>query len=370
MKRLYSLFISICISGVLFAGNIVSNGDFELTSKTTETFWYSAGLGHKFTIEEINPLSGKRSGKSTIEVLASGLTKQSLYTYIMLPKEAVYKVSISLSSTTDLLTGVQAVINRSYGDFGWMANSPIVSIEANIPKTIDFEITTPKENTGLCKLSLYFGKLPVGHSILIDNVSITEKNPVIDKNLCNGDFESKSGNVIYTFTDYISNGIEKGVTHNKAQCELYCGWSFLKYNDTSADISIQIDSSASKITQKKSLKVMSINTPTTMSDDYILAWVLGGVKNQNYIVSFKAKSSINVSIDLLLQCWTLRKDQNSVYIPEQSIKLTPKVQLYTFTTETPFNNPDGRLVLKFLLGKLPKGVSVWFDDFFISTKES
>jgi len=75
---------------------------------------------------------------------------------------------------------------------------------------------------------------------------------------------------------------------------------------------------------------------------------------------------------MLISVFRISKNACRMCCPilEENTTLYFRHYLYTFTTETPFNNPDGRLVLKFLLGKLPKGVSVWFDDFFISTKES
>ena len=353
--------------------NFANNGDFELSSTTSNSTWFAYGTTHTYSIETVSPISGLYSGKSTIGTVATALTYQSLYVFTTLPKGATYTVSMKVKSSVDFTTaaggGVQAFLTRSFGDGGTIGTSAITSLTANTVQTITFDVTPFLDAgdggnvSGVCKLGLYFGKLPVGATILIDDVSVVEKDNLTNLNLCNGDFESVSGNLILAPTGSTYNGISSGGT-TKAQTELYDGWSSLRkgtsaagpYPYTTADIRVLMDY-VTPISGLNSILITSTGTPTTVSTDTRFLWMFAGLYSQNYIVTFKAKASVatnTVGVQLGYSTYT--------GFSEKVLNLTTDVQTFSFSTTSAYNGTGGLNSLQFNFGKLPNGVSVWIDD--------
>ena len=353
------------------ATNFISNGNFEASSATASSHWAATGSNHTYAIETTSPITGTYSAKVTIGTAAASVSSQGLFTYVTLPKVATYTVTFTVKSSVDFTAsgsmGVQGALVQSYGGFTWLGNSTLNSLTANTPKTITYDVTTTSTNTGMCKLVVYYGGLATGANILIDNVTVTEKTgtSLTNTNLCNGDFETVSGSGIYNPTNYTYNGLTTG-TPTKAQSELYYGWSLVKLTASTAAMTAAIDNTT-PLTGTNSMKLTSTGTATATTTDLQFDWVFGGIKDANYTVSFKAKTDAagGYNLRVALQSWG-----GNNYINEQTCALTTTAQTFTLTSTATFAYSDGRNIMKFLLGTLPNGVSVWLDDIVIAVKQT
>lgn len=377
MKRIIIFLFNILVVCIIAnATNFVSNGDFEASSSTGSSYWNTAGSNHTYSIETTSPIAGLYSAKATIGTAASSASSQGLYTYVTLPKAATYTVTFTVKSSVDFTAtasvGVQGALVQSYGNFTWLGNSTLNSLTANISKTISYDVTTTTTTTGLCKLAVYYGGLAANATILIDNVTVTEKTgtSLTNTNLCNGDFETVSGTGLYNPSGYTYNGLTSGGL-TKSDSEKYYGWSLLRKGIdastyTSADMTAAIDNTA-PLSGSNSMKLTSTGTATAVTTDLQFDWVFGGIKDANYTVSFKAKTDAagGYNLRVALQSWG-----GNYYINEQTCALTTSVQTFTLTSTATFAYSDGRNILRFLLGTLPGGVSVWLDDIVIAVKQT
>ena len=373
MKKILTLILMLLSSFTLGvnATNFVSNGNFEASSATTSSYWAATGSNHTYAIETTSPIAGNYSAKATIGTAVASASSQGLYTYVTLPKAAAYTITFTVKSSVDFTVsgsmGVQGALVQSYGGFTWLGNSTLNSLTANTPKTITFDVTTTTTNTGLCKLAVYYGGLATGATILIDNVTVTDKSgtSLTNTNLCNGDFETLSGSGIYNPSNYTYNGLTTG-TPNKAQSELYYGWSLVKLTASTAAMTAAIDNTI-PLSGANSMKITSTGTASVTTTDLQFDWVFGGIKDANYTVSFKAKTDAagGYNLRVALQSWG-----GNYYINEQTCALTTANQTFTLTSTATFAYSDGRNILKFLLGTLPIGVSVWLDDIVIAVKQT
>jgi sialate O-acetylesterase len=168
---------------------------------------------------------------------------------------------------------------------------------------------------------------------------------------------------MYTPGGYSYNFRTSG-TSTAAENQYYTGWTKLKLTSVTDTAAITFDAGADKISGSKSLKYTMVANGTAhnnLSTDQQLAWVLAGVKDKVYTISFKAKSSVATSIGVALTNWGVTN-----YLPEQSVFVTTTAQTFTYTSTTPINQADNRAIFSFRMGKLPAGVSVWFDDVVIT----
>ena len=377
MKKLFTTILCVIVFiQVAKATNFVSNGDFEASTAIGSSYWATNGSNHTFSIETSAPISGAYSAKATIGTVAASSTLQGLYTMVTLPKAATYTVTFTVKSSVDFTQngtiGVIGQVVQSYGAYGSFGVSTFNSLTANIPKTITYDVTTTTTNTGMCKLAVYYGGLAAGATILIDNVTVTEKTgtSLTNTNLCNGDFETVSGTGLFTTTGYTYNGLTSG-TPTKAQCELYYGWSLLRKGIdvatyTTANMTAAIDNTT-PLSGTNSMKLTSTGTATAITSDLQFDWIFGGLKDANYTVSFKAKTDAvgGYNLRVALLPWG-----GGNLISEQTCALTTTAQTFTLTSTAVFAASDGRNILKFLLGTLPNGVSVWLDDIVIAVKQT
>jgi len=370
-KILTSIFFLLSFLIGVNATNFVSNGDFEASSAIANSYWTTTGSNHTYSIETSSPIAGSYSAKATINTAAAGYASQGLFTYVTLPKAATYTVTFTVKSSVDFTQngtiGVEGILSQSYGGFTYIGTSSLNSLVANTAKTISFDVTTTTANTGLCKLGVYYGGLATNATILIDNVTVTEKTgtSLTNTNLCNGDFETVSGNGIYNPANYTYNGLTSG-TPNAAQTQLYYGWSLDKLTSSTASMTAAIDNTT-PLSGTNSMKLTSNGTATATTTDLQFDWVFGGIKDANYTVSFKAKTDAagGYNLRVALQSWG-----GNYYINEQTCALTTTTQTFTLTSTATFAYSDGRNILRFLLGTLPNGVSVWLDDIVIAVKQT
>ena len=78
MRKLYTLFTTLIVSGFLFAGNIVSNGDFELGTATATSWWTTSGT-QTYSIDNTSPISGLNSAKVVTGTAGTSITSQGVY---------------------------------------------------------------------------------------------------------------------------------------------------------------------------------------------------------------------------------------------------------------------------------------------------
>jgi len=358
MRKLYTLFTTLIISGFLFAGNIISNGDFELGTATATSWWTASGT-QTYSIDNVTPISGLNSAKIVTGATGTSITSQGLYQMLILPKAATFTVTFKAKASVGC--AIQGLLVQSFSNFGWLASSPMFNLTTNT-QTFSYDISTTAL-TGLCKFAFYYGNVPTGTTIWFDEITVIEKNPLTNTNLCNGDFETLMNNAIYTPGGYSYNFRTSG-TSTAAENQYYAGWTKLKLTSVTDTAAIIFDSGADKISGTKSLKYTMVSNGAThnnLSTDQQLAWLFAGVKDKNYTVSFTAKSSMATSIGVGMTNWGVTN-----YLPEQTILLNTTAQTYSFTTSTLINQSDNRVIFSFRMGKLPAGVSVWIDDVVIT----
>jgi sialate O-acetylesterase len=358
MKKAYSIFTFLFITGFLVAGNIVSNGDFELGTSTATGWWTTSGT-QTYTIDNTYPISGLNSAKVVTGTAGTSITSQGLYQALILPKAATYTVTFKAKASASC--AIQGILVQSFSNFGWLASSSLFNVTTNA-QTFTYDITTTAL-TGLCKFAFYYGNLATGTSIWLDDITVVEKNPLTNTNLCNGDFEALMNNAMYTPGGYSYNFRASG-TSTAAENQYYAGWTKLKLTSVTDTAAITFDAGADKISGSKSLKYTMVANGTAhnnLSTDQQLAWVFAGVKDKVYTISFKAKSSVATSIGVALTNWGVTN-----YLPEQSVFVTTTAQTFTYTSTTPINQADNRTIFSFRMGKLPAGVSVWIDDVVIT----
>jgi len=360
-KILYLIAIALFIGSIIvnaFAGNIVSNGDFELGTATATGWWTTSGT-QTYSIDNTSPISGLNSAKIVTGTAGTSITSQGLYQALILPKAATYTVTFKAKASANC--SVQGILVQSFSNFGWLASSPLFNVTSTA-QTFTYDITTTSL-TGLCKFAFYYGNVVTGTSIWLDDITVVEKNPLTNTNLCNGDFESLMNNAMYTPGGYIYNFRTSG-TSTAAENQYYAGWTKLKVTSVTDTAAIIFDSGSEKISGSKSLKYTMVSNGAThnnFSPDQQLAWLFAGVKDKNYTVSFTAKSSVPTSIGVGMTNWGVTN-----YLPEQNVLLTNTAQTFSFTTSTLINQSDNRVIFSFRMGKLPAGVSVWIDDVVIT----
>lgn len=358
MRKLYTLFTTLIVSGVLAAGNIVSNGDFELGTSTATGWWMTTGT-QTYSIDNVSPLSGSNSAKIVTGTTGTSITSQGLYQSLILPKNSAYTVTFKAKASAPC--AIQGILVQSFSNFGWLANSPLINVTTNT-QTFSYDISTTSL-TGLCKFAFYYGNAPTGTTIWLDDITVVEKNPLTNTNLCNGDFEALMNNAMYTPGSFSYNFRSSG-TSTAAENQYYAGWTKLKVNTVTDTAAVIFDAGADKISGSKSLKYTMVANGTAhnnLSTDQQFAWLFAGVKDKIYTVSFKAKSSVATTVGVAITNWGVTN-----YLPEQSLFITPEVQTFTYTTTTPVNQSDNRTIFSFRMGKLPAGVSVWVDDVIIT----
>ena len=358
MKKAYSIFTLLFISVILVAGNIVSNGNFELGTSMATGWWNTSGT-QTYTIDNTTPISGLNSAKVVTGTAGTSITSQGLYQALILPKAATYTVTFKAKASAPC--AIQGILVQSFSNFGWLASSSLFNVTTNA-QTFTYDITTTAL-TGLCKFAFYYGNVATGTTIWLDDITVVEKNPLTNTNLCNGDFEALMNNAMYTPGGYSYNFRASG-TSTAVENQYYAGWTKLKLTSVTDTAAIIFDAGADKISGSKSLKYTMVANGTAhnnLSTDQQLAWVFAGVKDKVYTISFKAKSSVATSIGVALTNWGVTN-----YLPEQSVFVTTTAQTFTYTTTTPINQADNRTIFSFRMGKLPAGVSVWFDDVVIT----
>ncbi|MEI7505026.1 MAG: hypothetical protein WCJ61_17265, partial [Paludibacter sp.] len=342
-----------------YRGAVLSNGTFELgtDASTNVSWWQKTGTAANFTytIDNTSQITGSNSAK--LSVTTTGLATQcALFQYLTLPKPSIYTVSFKAKASTACT--IQAALVQSYQPFGWISGGSASFNLTTSTQTFSYDITTTS-TTGLCKFAFYFGDVLT--DIYLDDITIVEKTPLTNANMCNGDFEATINNAIYAPTNYTYNGISSGTPDATAN-SLYYGWSLDKLTASTAAMTATTETGVDKITGSQSVKLTSTGTATATSTDLQFAYVFAGVKDKQYNVYFKAKASAATTMGVMLQAWSYSASPSITYLSEQTVNLTTSVQTFGFTTTNPFLQPDGRNILQFLLGKLPNGVSVWIDD--------
>jgi sialate O-acetylesterase len=358
MRKLYTLFTTLIVSGFLFAGNIVSNGDFELGTATATSWWTTSGT-QTYSIDNTSPISGLNSAKVVTGTAGTSITSQGVYQALILPKAATYTVTFKAKASINC--SVQGILVQSFSNFGWVANSPLFNVTTST-QTFSYDITTTTL-TGLCKFAFYYGNVTTGTSIWLDDITVVEKNPLTNTNLCNGDFELLMNNAMYTPGNYSYNFRTSG-TSTAAENQYYAGWTKFKLTSVTDTAGIIFDNSSEKISGTKSLKYTMVSNGAShnnLSTDQQLGWLFAGVKDKNYTVSFTAKSSVATSIGVGMTNWGVTN-----YLPELTVLLNTTIQAFSFTTSTLINQSDNRTIFSFRMGKLPAGVSVWIDDVIIT----
>jgi sialate O-acetylesterase len=358
MKKLYSIFIILFVTGFLSAGNIVSNGDFELGT-TTATCWWTASGTQTFSIDNTSPISGINSAKVITGTAGTSITSQGLYHMLILPKAATYTVSFKAKASAGC--AIQSLLVQSFSNFGWLASSPMFNLTTTA-QTFSYDITTTSL-TALCKFAFYYGNVTAGTAIWLDDITVVEKSPLSNTNLCNGDFEALMNNAMYNSGGYYYNFRISG-TSTANENQYYAGWTKLKLTSVTDTAAIIFDSGSDKISGTKSLKYTMVSNGTShnnLSTDQQLSWVFAGVKDKSYTVSFTAKSSVPTTIGVAITNWGVTN-----YLTEQNVLLNTTAQTFTYTTTTAINQADNRTIFSFRMGKLPAGVSVWIDDVIIT----
>ncbi|MCX6309446.1 MAG: Ig-like domain-containing protein, partial [Bacteroidia bacterium] len=354
MRKLSAFFLFLFTTSLLSAGNIVSNGDFELGTATATGWWTSYGT-QTYSIDNVAPISGLNSAKIVTGTAGTSITSQGLYQGMILPKGASYTVTFKAKASVNCT--IQGILVQSFSNFGWLASSPLFTVSTST-QTFTYDITTTAL-TGFCKFAFYYGNAPTGTTIWLDDITVVEKNPLTNTNLCNGDFEALMNNAMYTPGSYAYNFRTSG-TSSAAENQYYAGWTKLKLTSVTDTAAVVFDNSADKIAGNKTLKYTMVSNGTShnnLSTDQQLAWLFSGVKDKTYTVSFTAKSSVATSIGVAMTNWGVTN-----YLPEQAVLLTQEPKTFTFTTTTLINQSDNRVIFSFRMGKLPAGVSVWMDD--------
>jgi uncharacterized protein YjdB len=352
-RKLALTFLGFFFICTVFGGNVIGNGDFELTTTPSASCWTTIGT-QTYSIETLSPLSGLYSAK-VVTGTAGTITSQGIYHMVCFPKASNYTVTFQAKASAPC--AIQSMLIQSFNSFGTLVTSPAFNVTTST-QTFTYNISSVTMS-GLCKFAIYYGNVPTGTTLWLDSVVVQESAPLSSVNLCNGDFETTMNNAMYTPTGYIYNFRSSG-TSTKPENQYYYGWTKLKLATVTDTAAIVFDNSAAKISGAQSLKFTTISNGTVhafKNTDHQLAWVFAGVRNSNYTISFKAKSTVNTNVGLMMSNWGTVN-----YIPEKTIALTPSVQTFAFSTSTVINQTDNRTIMSFLLGLLPTGQSVWIDD--------
>ncbi|MBV5342951.1 hypothetical protein JZU68_04865, partial [bacterium] len=237
----------------------------------TATGWWTASGTQTFSIDNTSPISGLNSAKIITGAAGTSITSQGLYQALILPKAATYTVTFKAKASANC--SVQGILVQSFSNFGWLASSPMFNVTTTA-QTFTYDITTTSL-TGLCKFAFYYGNVATGTSIWLDDITVVEKNPLTNTNLCNGDFESLMNNAMYTPGGYIYNFRTSG-TSTAAENQYYAGWTILKLTSVTDTAAIIFDSGSDKISGTKSLKYTMVSNGAShnnLSTDQQLSWV-------------------------------------------------------------------------------------------------
>jgi uncharacterized protein YjdB len=346
-------FLSFFFICTVFGGNVIGNGDFELTTTPSVSCWTTIGT-QTYSIETLSPLSGMYSAK-VVTGTAGTITSQGLYHMVCFPKASQYTVSFKAMASAPC--AIQNSLVQSFSSYKTLVNSPVFNIETT-PRTFSYTLSATAMS-GLCKFAFYYGNVATGTTLWLDSVVVKEAAPLTDLNLCNGDFETTMNNAMYTPTAYQYNFRTSG-TSSTVQNQYYYGWTKVKLATVTDTAAIVFDNSVNKISGNQSLKYTMVTNgvvKATKSSDHQLAWVFAGVRNSNYTISFKAKSSVNTNIGVAISNWGIVN-----YLPEKTVALSTQTKSFAFSTATVINQTDNRTILSFLMGLLPADVSVWIDD--------
>jgi hypothetical protein len=359
--KIYFMKKTILLSGIFylttltsFAANVISNGDFELNTNLNASFFTARTTApgvQTLTVDAKAPISGLNSLKVDVKTSGVDMGKLAFAQSVSLAKGASYTVSFKAKASVPVR--ILTTIAQSYAPWTYLY-SEYFELTTNV-QTFSYTVKSA-DASGLCRLMFNYGAIASGASLVFDDISIVETtNPLSAGNLCNGDFETDLPNAIYNSPTYTN--------------ALVNGWTKAELTNASPSMNVVVDDKK-PISGTKSLKVIATGSPSDFpeSKELAMVWLFAGVKDAHYTVSFKAKASAPCTIGLALQAWAWTSKPSCDYISEKPCNLTTAVQTFSFDTTAPFLNPDGRNLLKFLLGKLPNGVSVWIDDVVVAAK--
>jgi hypothetical protein len=376
MKKLY-LLVTILLFGFaeIFAGNIISNGDFQLGSSLATSYWSestSAPGVQTVSIDNTSAITGSTNSiKIVVTTTASPnpITRLGVYQGVSLPKSSTYTVTFKAKSSAT--TTIQSYLHKSFDNFSSLANSNSFTLNAGVETTCSFDITSSSMTTGLCKLGFYYGLAPNGTTINIDDVTMVEKNPLTQFNLCNGDFETSMSNAIFSPTNYTYNGLTTG-TPNTTENQYYYGWSLIYLTAGTPRASATLET-GTPLAGSQSIKITSTGTASATPNELQFAWVYGATLNKNYVVTFKAKASQDYTLNLTMAAWDWLTSASTA-IAETSCDLKTFTQTFSYVTSASYLSDAAtvgtRNVLRFLLGTLPNGVSVYIDDVVVMEKQT
>ena len=352
-KNVFTLVLGILMTLNAYSTNIVSNGNFELPGAATASWWVSTGItgNSTFDISTTTPISGTNSALITVNTTGSSASNSGIYQFISVPKASVYTVSYTAKSSAPC--SMTAVVLEYFGAGTWLASGG-VSLTSTA-KTFTFTLGTNLLPTtvGICKLAFFCGTAASGTQVWIDDVTVTEKTPLTDLNLVNGDFENDQPNILFASSSVSTTPV-------------YGGWNNVKTNTaTNSSMTAVVDNTA-PISGTQSLKITATGTASTKSNDLMLIYVFAGLKDAYYTVSFKAKASSPCTMGTFLTAWDYTASPSCDYISEKTSNLTTEVQTFSYSSTLPFLNVGNRANIRFLFGKLPNGVSVWLDDVQVS----
>lgn len=361
-KHYFAFLLGLLYSITAFAGNIIGNGDFESGTVLASSYWTTASsspAAQTISIDNTSQISGTNAIKATIVTAGTYYTRLGFSQAVSLPKVANYTVTFKAKASANCFVTSNFV--QSFLPYTTLAAPPAFYLSTSA-MSYSYDITSTN-SLGLCKLNFYYGDVVSGTTIYIDDISIVEKPGLTNRNLCNGDFETALNNSINTGSYYTANGLAASVTPDANQNKMFDGWGLLRmvHTPTTADFSAGIDS-ISPIAGAKSIKLTSAGAASTLSSDMIFSWMFAGQKDMYYTLSFKARSSVNTAMDVYLGAAS-NTGPTCDYISTQACNVSTVTQTFTYTSTLPFlQSADGRAVLKFLLGKVPYGVSIWLDD--------
>ena len=348
-KTILTIACSIFLAFNVLSINVVSNGNFELGTTTATSWWMGTGTTGNYTFE-ITPsdrISGANSALITVNKEGT-VSTSGIFQFISVPKASVYTVTFTAKASTDC--SLSGAVLQAFPPYTWLASTSKALSTTSQTFSYTLGSATNPAKVGLHKLAFFCGTVPVGTKIWIDDITVVENAPLSDLNLVNGDFEQDVPNVQYKSSTYTTS--------------LIYGWTSTKLTAaTNPAMTVTLDKT-NPISGALSLKVVSSGTLSNspLSSDQTLLTVFAGQKDMLYTLSFKAKASAPCSVGVGLTAWAYVSSSSSNYIGEKTVKLTTDVQSFSYTSTVPFLNPDGRLLLKFLFGKLPQGFTVWLDD--------
>lgn len=352
-----------------FSSNLIGNGDFELGTTFGSNYWASITnpVNQTISLDNTSQISGVYVIKAVITTADTYYTRCGITQLVLLPKAATYTVTFKAKASTNCT--IQAQLVNTYTGTPHLVSTTFQNFNVTTAvQTFSYDITTTTTNSGACKMEFLFGTIASGITIYFDDISMVEKTPLTDRNLCNGDFETSMSNYIYLTGNSTYNGLTTG-TPDATQNQLYYGWTLYKVNSSTAKDTAIIDSS-NPISGSKSIVLTSTGTATVVPTDASLIWEFTGQKDKFYTLSFKAKASAscNMAVEIVAGAWA---NAACNYLSPQTCNLTTSVQTFTYTTTLPFlQSAVGSNLLKFELGKVPNGVSITLDDVVLSIKET